>query len=153
VASLNSKLNIALKNKPLERQAQLLASTMVQAKRDAKPDMDAAELKKIRSLAQREARARTGAQPQKIELHPKEWEAIQAGAVSTNMLNKILDNANLDTVKQMATPRERTVMTDSNITRAKAMMARGHTQAEIAAALGVPTSTLDSALNPPKPKA
>ncbi len=148
VKTLNAKLNTALKNKPLERHAQLIAGTIVKTKRDANPDMDAAELKKIKSLAQAEGRARTNAKPQKILITDKEWEAIQAGAISTNMLDKILDNADLDNVKQLATPRERTVMTDTAMTRARAMLRGGSTQADVAAALGVPVSTLDSALNP-----
>jgi len=149
VKELNAALNEALKNKPLERKAQLIANQIVMAKRQAEPDMDAAQLKKAKALALEEGRARTGAEKQSIKLTPRQWEAIQAGAISTNMLEKILDNGDLNVIKELATPRERTVMTNSNITRAKAMMARGFTQADIAAALGVPTSTLDSALNPP----
>jgi len=148
VKELNAALNEALKNKPLERKAQLIAGQIVQAKRQARPDMDAAELKKIKALAQEEGRARTGAEKQAIKVTPRQWEAIQAGAISTNMLEKILDNGDLNVIKELATPRERTVMTTANMTRAKAMLNRGFTQADIAAALGVPTSTLDSALNP-----
>ena len=147
VASLNAQLNEALKNKPLERHAQLIAGTIVSAKRQANPDMDAAELKKIKSLAQEEGRARAGAEKKPIKMTAREWEAVQAGAISTNMLDKILDSADLNNIKELATPRERTVMTDAKLTRAKGMLARGATQADIAAALGVPVSTLDSALN------
>lgn len=152
VASLNAKLNIALKNKPLERHAQLIAGGLVQAKRQANPDMDAAELKKIKSLAQKEGRARTGAKPQRIKITPLEWDSIQAGAISTNMLEKILANADLDVVKGLATPREKQVMTDSKLSRAKTMLLNGHSQSEVAAALGVSVSTLDSSIHPPKAK-
>jgi hypothetical protein len=152
VASLNAKLNVALKNKPLERHAQLIAGGIVQAKRQANPDMDAAELKKIKSLAQAEGRARTGAKPQRIKISPFEWDAIQAGAISTNMLEKILANSDLDVVKGLATPREKQVMTDAKLSRAKTMLSNGHSQSEIASALGVSVSTLDTSLNPPKPK-
>ena len=148
VAQLNAKLNEALKNKPLERQAQLVAGSIVATKRDAKPDMDAAELKKIKSLALQEGRARTGAKPQAIIVEPREWDAIQAGAISTNMLNKILDQADLNVIKELATPREKKTVTGSTLSRARTMMTKGYTQAEIAAALGVSTSTLDRALNP-----
>jgi DNA-binding CsgD family transcriptional regulator len=152
VASLNAKLNIALKNKPLERHAQLIAGGIVQAKRQANPDMDAAELKKIKSLAQKEGRARTGAKPQRIKLTPLEWDAIQAGAISTNMLEKILANSDLDVVKGLATPREKQVMTDSKLARAKVMLSNGHSQSEVAAALGVSVSTLDTSIHPPTTK-
>lgn len=152
VAGLNAKLNLALMNKPLERRAQLIADGIVQAKRQANPDMDAAELKKIKSLAQAEGRARTNAKPQRIKISPLEWEAIQAGAISTNMLEKILANADLDVVKALATPREKQVMDSTKLSRAKTMLINGHSQSEIAAALGVSVSTLDASLNPPKPK-
>ena len=146
VNTLTSKLNTALKNKPLERQAQVVANSIVAEKRRANPDMDAADVKKVKSQALNEARARTGARKQRIDLTPREWEAIQAGAVSNNMLNRILDNTDLDVVKQYATPRTNTVMSSAKMARAKSMLASGYTQAEIADALGVPTTTLNDAI-------
>lgn len=146
VNTLTSKLNTALKNKPLERQAQVVANSIVAEKRRANPDMDAADVKKVKSQALNEARARTGARKQRIDLTPREWEAIQAGAVSNNMLNRILDNTDLDVVKQYATPRSNTVMSSAKMARAKSMLASGYTQAEIADALGVPTTTLNDAI-------
>jgi len=142
VSSLRAKLNLALQNRPLERQAQLLANATVRAKQDANPDMDKAELKKIQGLALAEARARTGAGKQRIEITPQEWAAIQAGAVSNNTLTQILSNADLDRVKELATPRTVITMTPSKIARAEAMVALGYTQAEIADQLGVSLSTL-----------
>ena len=146
VASLNSKLNIALKNAPLERQAQILANTVVSTKRHADPNMDAANLKKIKGQALTEARIRTGAKKQRIVITQPEWDAIQAGAISNNKLNQILNNTDLDVIKKLATPRDNTVMTSPVMARAKAMLAVGYTQSEIADALGVPTSTLSDAL-------
>lgn len=142
VASLRAKLNIAQRNRPLERNAQLLANAVVRAKREANPDMEASDLKKIQGLALAEARARTGAGKQRIEISPQEWAAIQAGAVSNNTLTQILANADLDRVKELATPRSAVVMTEAKSSRAKAMVAAGYTQAEIADALGVSLSTL-----------
>lgn len=142
VDTLRAKLNIALRNRPLERQAQLLANATVRAKQDANPDMDKAELKKIQGLALAQARARTGAGKKRIEITPQEWAAIQAGAISNNTLTQILANADLDRVKELATPREKIVMTDAKTSRAKAMLALGYTQSEIADQLGVSLSTL-----------
>lgn len=142
VDTLRAKLNIALRNRPLERQAQLLANAAVRAKQDANPDMDKAELKKIQGLALAQARARTGAGKKRIEITPQEWAAIQAGAISNNTLTQILANADLDRVKELATPREKIVMTDAKTSRAKAMLALGYTQSEIADQLGVSLSTL-----------
>lgn len=146
VSTLRSKLNIAEKNRPLERQAQLVANAIVQAKRDANPDMDKADLKKIQGFALAEARARTGAGKQRIQISPQEWAAIQAGAISNNTLQKILSNADLDLVKELATPITKIKMTDAKTSRAKAMAAAGYTQAEIADAIGVSLTTLKEAL-------
>lgn len=147
VSSLNAKLNVALKNAPLERRAQLIANATVSAKRQANPGLEAADIKKIKNQALAEARTRTGAGKQQIEIGWDEWNAIQAGAISNNRLKKILDNADLDNVKQLATPRTPRVMTDAKIRRAQAMVAAGYTQSEIADQLGVPTSTLNDALS------
>lgn len=146
VSSLRSKLNIAQRNRPLERHAQLLANAIVQAKKDANPNMEASELKKIQGLALAEARARTGAGKQRIEISPQEWAAIQAGAISNNTLSQILSNADLDTIKELATPRTKIKMTDAKTNRARSMSAAGYTQAEIADALGVSLTTLKEAL-------
>ena len=146
VATLKAKLNVAKMNAPLERQAQLLAATNVQAKRQAQPDLDNDEVKKIRAQALTEARARIGAKKTVITFTPREWEAVQNGAISTNVLDAILNNADMDQVRSLATPRERPVMSDAKIRRAKGMTDLGYTQAEIADALGVPTSTLSDAL-------
>lgn len=146
VASLNAKLNIALKNKPLERQAQLIANTAVDARRAANPGMDSADLKKIKNQELDAARTRVGAKKQKIEITDDEWTAIQAGAITTNKLSQILDNADSDQVRKLATPRAATVMTPSKLAIAEARLASGYTQAEVASSLGVPVSTLNTAL-------
>lgn len=148
VATLNAKLNTAYQNKPRERQAQLLANTIVAAKRQARPDMDAADLKKVKGQALTEARLRMGAKKARVDITPNEWLAIQAGAITNNKLEAILANSDTDAVKALATPRLATVMVPAKVARAKAMVASGYTPSEIADALGVPTSTLDSALNP-----
>lgn len=146
VAALKSKLALANKNKPRERQAQLLANKIVAAKKAARPDMDAATLKKIKGQALMEARIRTGADKPDIQITDREWEAIELGAVSHNVLTQIIDNANLDKIKTKATPRATKVMTPSKVLRAKLMLANGKSYAEIAAALGVSSSTVQDEL-------
>lgn len=142
VAKLEADLNLALRNSPLERQAQILANAQVRQKRAANPDMDAAELKKVKAQALTDARIRTGAKKQQIEITDRQWEAIQAGAVSNNKLQQILNNADLDRVKQLATPKNKPLMSTAKINRAMALLNRGYSQAEVAAALGVSVSTL-----------
>jgi len=147
VTSLNAKLQIALRNAPLERQAQLIGNAIVSQKRAANPDMESSELKKIKSKALDEARTRTGAGKKRIEITPAEWDAIQAGAITPTKLKSILDNANMTTVKELATPRSLEKMTSAKTTRAKAMLASGYTQADVAKQLGVSVTTLKRSLS------
>lgn len=146
VESLNAKLNIALRNAPLERKAQLLANAVVKAKREDNPDMEADTLKKIKGQALTEARTRVGAKKERINISDKEWEAIQSGAISTNKLNQILNNTDLDLVKQLATPRTTSALTPAKLARANAMLDRGYTQSEVADALGVSVTTIRNAI-------
>ena len=146
VAKLNASLNIALKNKPLERQAQIIANTIVDRKKQANPEMDADDIKKIRNAALSEARNRTGAKKTLIKITDREWEAIQAGAVSTSKLSQIIQNTDLNTIKSLASPRIKAAISPARLTRAKSMLSSGLTQAEVAEALGISTSTLSRSL-------
>lgn len=146
VASLKAKLAIASSNKPMERQAQLLGNKIVQIQRDANPDITAADIKKIKGQALAEARQRVGARKERIPITPKEWEAIQSGAVSNSTLEQILNNTDLDLIKQYATPRSKTGLSDAKISKARLMLDAGYTQAEVADSIGVSVSTLSSAL-------
>lgn len=146
VKTLDAKLNLALKNAPRERQAQILANSWVKAKRDANPDMDADDLKKIKGQALVEARIRTGAKKEQVDITPDEWAAIQAGAISNSKLTSILNNTDIDKVKQLATPKTDHLMTSAKTARANAMIAQGFTQAQIADALGVSLTTLKNTL-------
>jgi DNA-binding CsgD family transcriptional regulator len=147
VSRLNSALNLAIKNKPRERQAQLLANAIVAAKSESNPSMGSSDLKKIKGQALETARNRVGAKKEKIVITDAEWHAIQAGAISTSKLRQILENADAKVVRKLATPRAATVMTPSRLAIAKARLASGYTQAEIADSLGIPVSTLNAALH------
>lgn len=146
VDSLNSKLNIALKNRPFERKAQLIANAKVKNVYAANPDMDSDDLKKLKGRCLTEARLQTGASKQQIKIEPKEWEAIQAGAISTNKLKSIVQNSDLDVLKQLAMPREMRGVTPAQESRIKVLESRGYTLAEIADAVGVSTSTVTNVL-------
>jgi DNA-binding CsgD family transcriptional regulator len=146
VASLNAKLDTAQRNAPRERQAQIVANSIVRMKREAKPEMESDELKKVSSQALAEARVRTGADKARVQITPNEWDAIQAGAISNHKLEEILRNADLDEVKQLATPKSTPTMTPARAARAQAMANAGYTQAEIADHLGVSTSTIAEVL-------
>ncbi len=144
--SLAASLNVAEKNAPLERQAILLARAIINAKVESSPGMDKADLKKLNGLALTEARSRVGAGKTKIEISTEEWNAIQSGAITPSRLKKIIDNTDVERVRELATPRDTPVMNQANIALARSMKVSGYTVAEIASRLGVSTSTLYGAL-------
>ena len=147
VATLKAKLEAANRNRPLERQAQVLADSAVRAQMRANPNMEKDELKKVKAIAIAQARMRVGTTKTQIDITDREWAAIQSGALSDNALNKILAKADLSKVKELATPRTSTGVTATSIQKAKAMLAANRTRAEVAEALGISTSTLTRALN------
>lgn len=147
VTSLLNKLRVAEMNAPLERKAQLIAETQVRAKLEANPGLDNADIKKLRSIEQTKARARMGAKKTRIVFTDSEWAAVQAGAVSNNVLEKMLASADMDSVRELATPRaRREAMTDAKVRLAQSLLNNGYTQAEVARRLGVSTSALYDAL-------
>lgn len=146
VKSLDEKLAIADRNRPLERKAQLLANKWVRAAIEADPSLEADDIKKLRGRKITEARTRIGAGKTRIKVTDREWKAIQSRAVSYNKLRRILNNADMDTVKKYAMPKNRPVMSAAKISRAKAMLNRGETTYDVAEALGVSISTLQEAI-------
>ena len=142
VSKMNADLNIALMNAPRERQAQIIASSVVAAKKKANPDMTKKEKKKIAQQALVEARLKVGAKRHEIQISDKQWEAIQAGAVSDNVLTQILKHANIDTIKEKATPRTKTTISQAKVNKIKAMKSSGYTTSEIAEGTGLSESTI-----------
>ena len=142
VASLKAKLNNALLNAPKERQAQLLANDIVNKMVASNPDMDKDQIKKKKQQALTEARIKFGAKRNTIDITDNEWEAIQKGAVSENVLERILQNADIDSLRSKATPRNNSTLSNAKLNKLQAMTASGYTNAEIAEALGVSASTV-----------
>ncbi len=147
VRSLMYKLNDALKNAPRERKAQAIANSVVEAKKKANPDMSKAEIKKASQQALTSARASVGAKRTPVQITDKEWEAIQAGAISENKLLQILNNTDIDEVRKRATPRTNNVLSQAKINRIATLRASGYSTSEIAEALGVSSSTVSKYLN------
>ena len=147
VDSLQAKANIALKNAPRERQAQTLANAIVQAKVKDNPDMTNKEKKKAGQQALDKMRRQVGAKRELVQITDKEWEAIQAGAISTSKLKTIINNADMDKVKQLAMPRSTKQLSQSKINHMATLRASGYTNAQIAQKLGVSTSTVIKYLN------
>lgn len=142
VKSLKAKLNTALMNSPLERQAQLYANMVIKEKKAANPDMTNEEYKRLKGQTLAGARARVGAKKDKIEITPKEWEAIQAGAINHTTLTKILSNTDSDVIKKYATPRAETTLSSAQKQQIIALMRSGANQADVAQRFGVSVSTI-----------
>lgn len=149
VDSLEKKLDKAARNAPRERQAQAIANSVVKAKKEANPDMDSKEIKKASQQALEDARARVGASGKgtRIDITPKEWEAIQAGAISDSKLTQILRYADMDKVREYATPKTYNSISPSKASRARAMRESGYTIQQIADAMGVSRSAISKVLN------
>lgn len=152
VASLKEKYNNMIANKPKERKAMLIANANIKAKiqeQGLDPTIDKKEIKKISSVEMQRARDSVGAsgRKSKVTFTDREWEAVQAGAISDNMLTKFLNSSDSDEIVKRAMPKNIAVMTSAKMSKANAMLRSGYSYAEIAKACGVPESTVYSALN------
>ena len=147
VAELDEALHEAHLNAPLERQAQALMNHLVKAREKELGYMEADDKKKLTDRCLKEARARVGAGKKQIKITDAQWEAIQAGAVSYSKQKDIFNNADQDRVRELATPKREGKISSSQLSRAKTMLARGYTQAEVAESLGVAVTTLMRAVN------
>lgn len=152
VASLKEKYNNMIANKPKERKAMLIANANIKAKiqeQGLDPTIDKKKIKKISSVEMQRARDSVGAsgRKSKVTFTDREWEAVQAGAISDNMLTKFLNSSDSDEIVKRAMPKNVAVMTSAKMSKANAMLKSGYSYAEIAKACGVPESTVYSALN------
>lgn len=149
VTRLMAALRVAQLNAPREREAQRIANARVKAKVQANNITDKDEISKIRRAAINDARVSTGASGKRtrITISDGEWTAIQAGAISDTTLSEILRYAEPKTVRERATPRATTQLSQARVNRIKALANSGHTNAEIAEALGISTSAVSKYLN------
>ena len=154
VKSLMDKLNDALLNTGRERAAQRMTNAEVQAKKTAYEQehgekMKPGDVKKASQQALTKYRAEVGSVSRKdrsIKITDREWEAIQAGAISENKLKQILDNTDVDNLRQRATPRATTTLSQAKVNRIKAMSNSNYSLSEIASALGVSPTTVSNYL-------
>lgn len=154
VASLDQKLDKAIRNRPKERRAQAIANSVVRAKVQSNPELadreNKKELNKVKRLAMDDARLLVGASGKlnRIEITDNEWKAIQSGALSESKLNEILKYTDPDAIKQRALPKTTVAVPSAKLSKAKAMKASGlYTLKEIADSIGVSPSTLSKYLN------
>ena len=143
VRSLQDKVNLAVSNAPKERQAQLMATKNYYERLNYEMSKD--DKKKLRSQSLANARIKAGSDRKVLKLTDNEWKAIQEGAVTNNLLEKVLRYGDQDQIIQMASPRK-SAITPGKLARAQAMIKNGNTQADVAKALGVSVSTLSKEL-------
>ena len=150
VRSLMNKLDSTDLNKIKERAALRKANTEIEKKKKTYKeehgiDMKGEDLRKTSQRAMTKAREEVGAisrRDRNIEITDKEWEAIQAGAISETKLKDILNNTDIDALRERATPKTYNSLSSAQVNRAKAMVASNYTLGEIAKKLGVSTSTV-----------
>lgn len=150
VDSLMARLNEAEKNSVRERQASRLTTAEVKGKIDKAAaegnELTPKEIRKYNQQALTKYRQQVGSvsrRERSIKISDREWEAIQAGAISENKLKRILANADVDELRQRATPREYRPVSTSQISRMRNLNMTGkYTIAEIADQLGLSTSTV-----------
>lgn len=154
VDSLMARVNEAEKNSVRERAAQRLTSAALAEKKErdeaAGIDTSAKEYnKEIRKANQQNLtkyRQEVGAvsrRDRNITISDREWEAIQAGAISENKLKRVLANTDIDDLRQRATPRDSRAISAGEVSRIRTLNATGkYTIAEIAAQTGLSVSTI-----------
>ena len=145
VKDLVNKLNEAEKNTVRERAAIRKANVEIKAKKEADPTLKKGDIKKISQRSLSKYRTEVGSvsrRDRSIKITDREWEAIQAGAVSESRLKRILNNADVDSLRQRATPRQTTTLSTAKVNRIKAMRNSNYSLDQIAAALGVSSSTV-----------
>lgn len=152
VKSLKKKLDNALLNAPRERMAQLKTTAEVNAKKqNAKAsgkELTKDEIKKASQQAVTKYRQEVGSikrSDRSIKITDREWEAIQKGAISENVLKKILENTDVDNLRERATPRAKSTLSSAKIAQIKALSS-SYTIQQIADKFGISTSTVSKYL-------
>lgn len=151
VKSIKDKINTAALNAPKEREAQRRANVRSDARikrlKESGEDLPKKEQSKIKQQELTKARQEVGAKLQSFTITPKEYEAMHNGAVSTSMMENIIQYCDLDSLRALATPKSSTVhVTPSMVNRMQALRDAGYTTDQIAQAVGVSTSTVSKNL-------
>lgn len=149
IKSLEYKLDNALLNKPKEREAIRLTNAEINKKiKDAEESGEKLSKKEIKKLNQqsltkyRQEVGGVSRRERNIDITDKEWEAIQAGAISENKLKKILDNTDIDKLRERATPKATVNLSSAKINQIKSLSNSNYTTEQIAKKLGVSPSTV-----------
>ncbi len=132
---------------PMERNANLYASSVVKAKREANGGkLDKKEEKRIRRQALAQGRARLGGKRPVLEFTEREWEALQKNALTKTQAREALNAANSDKVRELAMPRQKKGLSSAQVATIKALLAAGHSYDTIAKRYGVSTTAIQRAI-------
>ena len=151
VKSLEKKLANAELNKTRERAAQRMANAEINRKKADNPEWakQTSDVKKASQQALTKYREEVNAvsrRDRNIKIDDKEWEAIQAGAISESKLERILNNTDIDELRQRATPKQTASLSPAKVNQIKRLSSSNYTLDEIARKLNLSTSTVSKYL-------
>lgn len=146
--SLMAKLNTAELNKTRERAAQRMANAEITSKLKSN-QLDKSDMRKASQQALTKYRSEVGSvarRKRNIEITDREWDAIQAGAISESKLKRILNNTDADKLRERAMPKASSTLSTAKINKIKAMSASNYTLSQIAEACGCSVSAVSKYL-------
>ena len=149
VSELEVALNNAKKNSIKERTATRLAASEIKARKIDQPDLKSEDIRKLSQRSMSKYREQVGAATRRernIIITDRQWEAIQAGAISENKLKQILDNCDPDSLRQKAMPKNISGLTNAQISRIRAMNNSNFTINQIAEKMNVSPSVVSKYL-------
>lgn len=149
ISELKAAYNEVEKNKVKERAALRLANSEIKRKMNDNPDISKKDLKKIKQQSITKYRSEVNAISRRnrfISINDKQWEAIQSGAISNELLKNILNNTDPDLLRERAMPKASRSLSQAQINRIKAMKASNFTLNDIAKKMHISPSTVSQYL-------
>ena len=149
VDNLMSQLTLARLNKPYERQAQNMANRIIAKYKEDDDSLykDKEKLRKLKDRVLKDCRKRIGAERVTITISPKQWEAIQARAISKSLLREILEHTDDNVINNYAMPKKNARnVSITTLNRIKAYRASNYTIDQIAKAVGLSPSAVSRLL-------
>ena len=149
VSELEAALNNALKNSVKERTATRFAASEINERKRTQPDLKSEDIRKLSQRSMSKYREQVGAATRRernITITDRQWEAIQAGAISENKLKSILANSDPDSLRQKAMPKKISGLTNAQVARIRAMNNSNFTINQIAEKMNVSPSVVSKYL-------
>ena len=149
VKDLEEKVRVAKLNKTRERAAGRMAYAEIKSKEaqgilTSKEDITKAGQKALTKY--REEYGSVRRRDRAIQITDREWEAIQAGAISKSMFKDILNNADADSLRQRAMPKTYNSLGPAKVNKIKQMANSNFTLSDIAEACDVSVATVEKYL-------